>query len=80
MIHGSVSNSAAWLGCISEFIENFCIYCVDIPGEPGLSEPKRCILNSEEPFEWLDLLLDSLKIDKACFVTMSLGSWYALNL
>jgi pimeloyl-ACP methyl ester carboxylesterase len=79
MIHGSVSNSASWLGCISEFINDFCIYCVDIPGEPGLSEPNRCSLNSEEPFEWLDSLLGNLKIEKAYFVTMSLGSWYALN-
>lgn len=79
MIHGSVSNSAAWLGCISEFIDDFCIYCVDIPGEPGLSEPNRCFLHSKEPYEWLDSLLDYLKIEKAYFVTMSLGSWYALN-
>jgi pimeloyl-ACP methyl ester carboxylesterase len=80
MIHGSVSNSAAWLGCIPEFIEDFCIYCVDIPGEPGLSEPNRCILKSSEPYEWLSSLLDCLKIEKAFFLTMSLGSWYALNL
>lgn len=79
MIHGSVSNSAAWLGCISEFINDFCIYCVDIPGEPGLSEPNRCSLNSEEPYEWLNSVLDYLKIEKTCIVTMSLGSWYALN-
>jgi pimeloyl-ACP methyl ester carboxylesterase len=80
MLHGSVSNSASWLGCISEFIEDFCIYCVDIPGEPGLSEPNRCTLNSEEPYIWLDSLLDGLNIEKAYFITMSLGSWYALNL
>lgn len=79
MIHGSVSNSATWLGCISEFIDDFCIYCVDIPGEPGLSEPARCTLNSAEPYEWLSSLLDNLEIDQAYFVTMSLGSWYAMN-
>lgn len=80
LIHGSTSNSATWLGCISEFINDFCIYCVDIPGETGLSEPIRCTLNSKEPYEWLNSLLDSLKIEKAFFLTMSLGSWYALNL
>lgn len=79
MIHGSVSNSAAWLGCIAEFIDDFCIYCVDIPGEPGLSEPARCTLRSAEPEAWLSSLLDFLKIEKAFFLTMSLGSWYALN-
>lgn len=80
MIHGSVSNSAAWLGSIGYFINDFCIYCVDIPGEPGLSEAVRCSLASEEPLAWLGDLFDSLGIDQACLVTMSLGSWYGLNL
>lgn len=79
MIHGSVSNSAAWFGCIPEFIADFCLYCADIPGEPGLSEPARCGFVSDEPFEWIDSLLGCLGIEKACFLTMSLGSWYALN-
>jgi pimeloyl-ACP methyl ester carboxylesterase len=79
MIHGSVSNSASWLGCISYFIEDFCIHCIDIPGEPGLSEPARCTLASDEPGEWLGSVLDHLDIRKARFVTMSLGSWYAMN-
>lgn len=79
MLHGSVSNSAAWLGCISEFITDFCIYCVDLPGEPGLSEPVRCTLHSDEPFEWLDSLFEWLGIKRAFLLTMSLGSWYALN-
>lgn len=80
MIHGSVSNSAAWLGSIAYFINDFCIYCVDIPGEPGLSEPVRCSLASEEPLVWLGSLFDGLGIDDAYLVTMSLGSWYGLNL
>ena len=79
MLHGSASNSATWFGCISDFIDEFCIYCVDTPGEPGLSEPTRCTLKSQEPYEWLHSLLNFLKIEKAFFLTMSLGSWYALN-
>lgn len=79
MLHGSVSNSASWLGCLPDFVDDFCAYCVDIPGEPGLSEPLRCTLSSDEPDEWLASLLDGLGIEKAAFVSMSLGSWYALN-
>lgn len=79
MIHGSVSNSAVWLGNVSDFIDHFSIYCVDIPGEPGLSEPTRCVLRSDAPYKWLISLLDNLDIEKSSFVTMSLGSWYGLN-
>jgi pimeloyl-ACP methyl ester carboxylesterase len=80
MIHGSVSNSAAWLGNVSDFIDHFCVYCVDIPGEPGFSEPKRFDLKTDAPYKWLNSLLVNLDIRKSSFVTMSLGSWYALNL
>ena len=80
MIHGSASNSAVWLGNVSDFVDHFCVYCVDIPGEPGLSEPTRCALASDAPYRWLVALLDHLDIETASFLTISLGSWYALNL
>ena len=79
-LHGSMANSSTWIGCIGDFIDDFCFYAVDIPGEPGLSQPARCGLASEEPLQWLESLLDGLGIDRAYFLTMSLGSWYALNL
>ena len=34
LLHGSVSNSASWLGVIPLFAEHFSVYCLDIPGEP----------------------------------------------
>ncbi len=79
MIHGTASNSAAWLGNVSDFIDHFCIYCVDIPGEPGLSEPVRFTLASEEPYIWLNSLIEQLGIKRASFITISLGSWFILN-
>ena len=79
MIHGTASNSAAWLGNVPDFIDRFCVYCVDIPGEPGLSEAIRKPLASESPYKWLRSLLGNLDIEKASFVTISLGSWYTLN-
>ena len=80
MLHGTASNSATWLGNVADFADTFCVYCVDIPGEPGLSEPVRFSLASQSPYEWLSQLLDQLSITSASFVTMSLGSWYALRL
>lgn len=79
MVHGSASNSAVWLGNISNFIDHFSVYCVDIPGEPGLSDPTRCTLASDAPYKWFVSLLDNLDIKKASFLTISLGSWYIIN-
>ncbi|WP_024953814.1 alpha/beta fold hydrolase [Sulfurospirillum arcachonense] len=79
MLHGTMSNSATWFGSLKYFINDFCIYLIDIPGEPGLSEPRRIPLNSEIPQNWLLEIFDNLEIKNASIVSMSLGSWYSLN-
>lgn len=79
MLHGTMSNSATWFSSVKYFINDFCIYLVDIPGEPGLSAPFRIVLNSEIPGTWLLEVFDNLKISKASIISMSLGSWYTLN-
>lgn len=78
LIHGSMSNSASWLGVLPEFAPHFSLFCVDIPGEPGLSEPARMNLASGAPAEWLRQVLDGLGLRRAAFLGMSLGSFYAL--
>ena len=79
LLHGSVSNSASWLGLIPMFAERFSVYCLDIPGEPGLSESERFPLASHAPETWLKSALDGLGIDICLLLGMSLGGWYALN-
>ena len=79
LLHGSVSNSASWLGVIPFLAEHFSVYCLDIPGEPGLSSQERLSLRSESPALWLRGALDALGLEKAAFLGMSLGGWYALN-
>lgn len=78
-LHGSMSNSASWLGAISHFKDSFCMYCVDIPGEPGLSDAVRLSPRSKNSRRWLESLLKHLQIDRCAIVGMSLGSWYALD-
>lgn len=41
LLHGSMSNSASWFGMLPDLAASFSVYCVDIPGEPGLSEAAR---------------------------------------
>ena len=79
MLHGSMGNSATWLGFVPLFVDYFSVFCVDIPGEPGLSAAVRLDLDSAQPALWLESLLDKLEIERAAFLTISLGSWYALN-
>lgn len=77
LLHGSCSNSAAWLGDIPILAERYHVYAVDIIGEAGNSHEYRPAL-SEFPL-WLSELMDALNIPKAAIIGNSLGGWLALH-
>jgi pimeloyl-ACP methyl ester carboxylesterase len=79
LLHGSSTNSAAWMGDVRAYSPHYRTYAVDIPGEPGKSAPTRPSLKGEGYVEWLDDLLAALGIDEAAFVGVSLGGWIALQ-
>ncbi len=79
LLHGSVSNSASWLGVIPLFAEYFHVFCLDIPGEPGYSSEERLSLSGNAPALWICHTMDALGLDSAFFLGMSLGGYYALK-
>jgi pimeloyl-ACP methyl ester carboxylesterase len=79
LLHGTASNSAAWLADIPQWSRAFRVIAADIPGEPGLSEDRRLTLASEEPAKWIESLLDELGVDAVRIVGMSLGGWIGLR-
>lgn len=79
LLHGSSTNSAAWMGDVLAYSPHYRTYAVDIPGEPGKSAPTRPSLKKEGYVEWLDDLLAALGIDQVALVGVSLGGWIALQ-
>lgn len=79
LLHGSCGNSAFWFPEIMALSENYRVYAVDIPGEPGNSDDNRLDLISDDYATWLKGVLDSLSINKASIVGNSLGGWMALK-
>ncbi|RDU23217.1 alpha/beta fold hydrolase [Anaerosacchariphilus polymeriproducens] len=79
LIHGSCSNSSAWLGDIMALSEHYHVFAVDIPGEPGNSEDIRLNVDSNEYTEWLKEVIELLGLDKVILVGNSMGGWIALN-
>jgi pimeloyl-ACP methyl ester carboxylesterase len=83
LLHGSASNSATWAGDVIEYSKYFRVYAVDIPGEPGKSDPNRFSWAGPAFTEWLDDVLNRLKLEKVILGGMSLGAWatikYALD-
>jgi pimeloyl-ACP methyl ester carboxylesterase len=79
LLHGSSSNSAAWMGDVRAYSPCCRTYAVDIPGEPGKSAPARPSLKGEGYVDWLDDLLAALRVEQAAMVGESLGGWIALQ-
>jgi pimeloyl-ACP methyl ester carboxylesterase len=79
LLHGSSSNALSWIGNVVEYGKHFRVYAADIPGEPGRSDPNRPSWNSPAYAEWLEDLLDGLKIKQAWLLGISQGGWTALK-
>ena len=79
LLHGSVANSAMWMGDIAAWAAHFRVYAVDIIGDAGLSAPSRPPLDSDAHALWLDDVMDALSIPKTSMVGISLGGWLVLD-
>ncbi len=79
LLHGSCSNSAAWLGDMSAFAKQYHVFAIDIPGEPGNSVDNRLNFKTNEYSYWLKEVLDALTIKKAVIIGNSMGGWLALH-
>jgi pimeloyl-ACP methyl ester carboxylesterase len=79
LLHGSGTNSSAWLGDVAEWAQHYRVYAVDMIGEPGLSAPSRPSLQSNAYADWLDDVWDHLGLTAASVVGISLGGWLGLE-
>lgn len=79
LLHGSCSNSAAWLGDIPILATQYHVFAIDLLGEAGNSEENRLDLNSDEYPRWLNEVMDLLGVEQAVIMGNSLGGWLALH-
>lgn len=79
LLHGSVANSAMWMGSVAEWAPHFRIFAVDIIGDAGLSAPSRPPLASDAHALWLDDVMRELGLERTSLAGTSLGGWLALD-
>lgn len=79
LLHGSASNAVSWVGDVVEYSQHFRVYAVDLPGEPGKSAENRPAWDGPGFAEWLEDVLDGLKIQKTALLGISQGGWTALK-
>jgi pimeloyl-ACP methyl ester carboxylesterase len=79
VLHGSCSNALSWMADICKYTVHFRSYAIDIISEPGRSSPTKPEVKGTAFSEWMEDILDSLKINKTLMVGMSYGGWTALK-
>jgi pimeloyl-ACP methyl ester carboxylesterase len=79
LLHGSLSNAAAWMFDVAIWSKHFRVVAIDMIGEAGLSAAARPALKSDAYAAWIGDVLDKLGIAQAAFVGASLGGWLALD-
>jgi pimeloyl-ACP methyl ester carboxylesterase len=79
LLHGSMANSAMWMGDVASWAAHFRVYAVDVIGDAGLSAPSRPPLASEAHAFWLDDVMQGLGLRSTSMIGVSLGAWLALD-
>lgn len=79
LLHGSAMNSIMWMGDAPCYSNNYRVYAVDIPGEPGRSDERQLPFEGADFAEWLKDVYSALAIDKASLIGISLGAWLSVK-
>jgi pimeloyl-ACP methyl ester carboxylesterase len=75
IISGNGSNSSIIPPILLRDYQDFNIFLIDVPGQPGKSRPTKLPKNGKEFSDWLNESFKALHIDKASVLGLSLGGW-----
>ncbi|WFR55494.1 alpha/beta hydrolase [Anaerocolumna sp. AGMB13025] len=79
LLHGSAMNSVMWLKDAQEYSAMYRVYAIDLPGEPGRSSEEQLPFLGKEFAEWLLDVYESLSLQRASLIGISLGAWLAVK-
>ncbi len=79
LISGVAGCAPLWRRQLESLSANFRVYAMDIPGQPGRSDPNPPSFLNEDYCNWLLDVLDDLEIERAHFAGISAGAWMAMR-
>jgi pimeloyl-ACP methyl ester carboxylesterase len=79
LLHGLGTNALFWKPQLSA-LAGFCIYAVDVVGQPGRSAAKGPYLTGGDHARWLAEVMDRLDVPRAAFAGISLGAFLTIKL
>ena len=79
LISGVAGCAPLWRRQLESLSANFRVYAVDIPGQPGRSDPNPPSFLNDDFANWLLDVLCDLGIERAHFAGISAGAWIAMR-
>jgi len=79
LISGVAGCAPLWRKQLESLSGSFRVYALDIPGQPGRSDPNPPSFLNDDYCDWLADVLDDLGLERAHFAGISAGAWIAMR-
>jgi pimeloyl-ACP methyl ester carboxylesterase len=79
LIPGVAGCAPLWRRQIPDLASRFRVYALDIPGQPGRSDPNPPSFLNDDYAHWMLDVLDGLDLPRAHLAGVSVGAWVALR-
>lgn len=79
LIHGFFLTSAMWCEQIVGLADDFTIYTLDMPGQPGASMQSKALFSPRDCARCIDTVLQNLGLRNGHLVAHSYGGWLATH-
>jgi pimeloyl-ACP methyl ester carboxylesterase len=79
LIPGVAGCAPLWRRQFPDLARHFRVYALDIPGQPGRSDPNPPSFLNDDYVEWLADVLDGLGVARAHVAGVSVGGWIAMR-
>ncbi len=80
LIPGVAGCAPLWRRQIPDLARHFRVYALDIPGQPGKSDPNPPSFLNDDYARWMLDVLDGLNVPRAHIAGVSVGAWVAMRL
>lgn len=80
LIAGVAGCAPLWRRQLESLSGEFRVYALDIPGQPGRSDPNPPSFLNDDYCHWLLDVLDDLQLQRAHFAGISAGAWIAMRM
>ena len=79
LIPGVAGCAPLWRRQIGDLSQHFRVYAVDIPGQPGRSDPNPPSFLNDDYACWVLDVLDAIKAERCHIAGVSVGAWVAMR-